>query len=190
MVANQSGIYISSADYLAGEMSSPIKHEYSRGEIYAMAGGSDAHDAISLNLLTLLKGHLRGSHCRTYTGNMKVHVEVADAYYYPDAMVSCDQRDRELQYFKQYPCLVVEVLSPGTEAFDRGAKFADYRLLETLQEYVLLSQDRINVECFRRNDAGVWGLEKFQAGDQVELSSIGLCCPIEDLYEDVLISVR
>lgn len=185
MVASKNVTYVSPEDYLKGEQLSPIKHEYVRGEIYAMAGGSDAHDAISLNLLTLLKNHLRGSRCRVYTGNMKVNVEPANVYYYPEAMVTCDERDRELQYFKRYPCLVVEVLSPSTEAFDRGAKFADYRTLETLQEYVLISQERFSVECFRRNSQGQWVLYTFGVGEEVEFASVDFRCEIAALYEDV-----
>ena len=100
-------------------------------------------------------------------------------------MVTCDERDRELQYFKRYPCLVVEVLSPSTEAFDRGAKFADYRTLETLQEYVLISQDRFSVECFRRNSQGQWVLYTFGVGEEVEFASVDFRCEIAALYEDV-----
>ncbi|WP_421655379.1 Uma2 family endonuclease [Leptothermofonsia sp. ETS-13] len=185
MVVSKSGIYTSPEDYLKSEEQSPIKHEYIRGEIYGMAGGSDAHDAISLNLLTLLKNHLRGSGCRAYTGNMKVYIELANVYYYPKAMVTCDERDRKLQYFKQYPCLIIEVLSPSTEAFDRGGKFADYRLLESLQEYVLVSQERMSVECFRRNPEGQWVLHPFGMADTVEFASIGFRCEMAALYEDV-----
>ncbi len=189
MVASSEEIYrISHKDYLEGEKVSPIKHEYIRGEVYAMVGASKAHDTITLNLLTLLRNHVRGSGCRVYTGDLKVYIETADVYYYPDALVTCEQRDitASEEYFIRYPRLVVEVLSPSTEAFNRGDKFADYRQIETLEEYVLVSQDRINVECFRRNDQGRWVLYPYSAEDELELTSISFKCPIVELYEDVI----
>ncbi len=179
---------ISHKDYLEGEKVSPIKHEYIRGEVYAMVGGSKAHDTIALNLLSLLRNHVRGSGCRVHTGDLKVYIEAADVYYYPDALVTCDQRDitSPEDYFIRYPRLVVEVLSPSTEAFNRGNKFADYRQIETLEEYVLISQDQINVECFRRNKEGRWVLYPYSKEDELELASIGFKCAIIELYEDVL----
>ncbi|MDY7020196.1 MAG: Uma2 family endonuclease [Cyanobacteriota bacterium] len=189
MVASSEEIYrISHKDYLEGEKVSPIKHEYIRGEVYAMVGASKAHNTITLNLLTLLRNHVRGSECRTYTGDLKVYIETADVYYYPDALVTCDQRDitSSEEYFIRYPRLVIEVLSPSTEAFNRGDKFSDYRQIETLEEYVLVSQDRINVECFRRNEQGYWVLIPYSVEDELELASIALKCPISEVYEDVI----
>ncbi len=184
----QESYTVSHKDYLEGEKVSPIKHEYIRGEVYAMVGGSKAHDTITLNLLSLLRNHVRGSGCRVHTGDLKVYIEAADVYYYPDALVTCDQRDitSPEDYFIRYPRLIVEVLSPSTEAFNRGNKFADYRQIETLEEYVLISQDKINVECFRRNEQKPWVLYPYNAEDQVELASIGFQCNISELYEDVL----
>ncbi|MEA5500164.1 Uma2 family endonuclease [Limnoraphis robusta Tam1] len=178
---------ISHKDYLEGEKVSPIKHEYIRGEVYAMAGGSDAHETIAGNLFVLLRNHVRSrGGCRAYIGNMKVKIDAADVYYYPDLLVTCDSRDQNPDDFKQYPRLVVEVLSPSTEAFNRGNKFADYRQIETLEEYVLISQDQINVECFRRNEEGRWVLYPYSKEDELELASIGFKCAIIELYEDVL----
>jgi len=108
-----------------------------------------------------------------------------NVYYYPDVMVTCDRRDRELTSFKRHPCLIVEVLSASTEAFDRGDKFADYQHLESLQEYVLINQKRQRVECFRRNEQGLWVLQSYQSGDTVQLTSVGFECAIAQLYEDV-----
>ncbi|MBD1920560.1 Uma2 family endonuclease [Microcoleus sp. FACHB-831] len=188
MTVSKSYTYVSPEDYLEGETISPIKHEYIRGEIYGMAGTSKAHDIISLNVLTLLRNHVRGSGCRAYTGNVKVHIEQVNTFYYPDAMVSCDERDNSTleDYFIRYPRLIVEVLSPSTAAFDRGEKFADYRTLETLREYVLISQDRIRVDCFRRNSEGLWVLYPYAEGEEVRLDSIDFNCAIASLYEDVL----
>ena len=91
--------------------------------------------------------------------DMKTYVEASNSYYYPDVFVTCDARDRELTNYKKYPCLIVEVLSPKTEAFDRGDKFSDYQQLETLVEYVLISQNRKRLDCFRRNPEGIWTLQ-------------------------------
>lgn len=188
MTVNKSYTYVSPEDYLEGEKISPIKHEYIRGEVYGMAGTSKAHDIISLNVLTLLRNHVRGSGCRAYTGNVKIHIEQVNTFYYPDAMVSCDERDNSTfeDYFIRYPRLIVEVLSPSTAAFDRGEKFADYRTLETLREYVVISQDRIRVDCFRRNSEGLWVLYPYGEGEEVRLDSVDFSCAIASLYEDVL----
>ncbi|HBE16740.1 MAG TPA: hypothetical protein DEG17_04480 [Cyanobacteria bacterium UBA11149] len=188
MIANLNASYISPEDYLEGEKISPIKHEYIQGEIYAMAGASKAHGIITLNLATRLKNHLRGSGCIPYTTDVKVQIEAGNVYYYPDVTVTCDERDRASlnEDFIRYPRLVVEVLSPKTAAFDRGNKFADYRTLESLEEYVLISQERISVECFRRNAEGRWELYVYSNGDEIHLASIDFRCPIAALYEDVL----
>jgi len=185
MVANPSYSYISSEDYLQGEQSSPIKHEYRDGEVYAMAGASNTHVIISLNLASMLRNKLRGSGCQAYISDTKAQIESINVYYYPDVIVSCDQRDRAFDNFLRYPCLIIEVLSPSTEAFDRGDKFADYRQLESLQEYVLVSQTRKNVECFRRNSEGQWVLYPYGAEDSIHLASIDFRCAIADVYEDV-----
>ncbi|MBW4576152.1 MAG: Uma2 family endonuclease [Aphanothece sp. CMT-3BRIN-NPC111] len=185
MTASQSSTYVSPEDYLEGEKISPIKHEYRQGEIYAMAGASDAHVTIAGNLFALLRNHVRGSGCRAYMAEMKAQIEQANIFYYPDVMVTCDERDRNPEDFKRYPCLIVEVLSPTTGAFDRGDKFADYRTLDTLQEYVLINQERVSVECFRRNEEGRWVLYPYGEGEEVYLASVDFRCAIAALYEDV-----
>jgi Uma2 family endonuclease len=187
MVVSKSNIYISPEEYLEGEKTSLHKHEYIQGQVYAMAGASDAHNLITTNFLVLLKNHLRGKGCLPYSGDMKAQIDVLDIYYYPDLLVTCDPRDRSSQYFKRYPCLIIEVLSDSTEAFDRGNKFSHYRHLETLQEYVLVKQDRHSVDCFRRNNQGRWELYAFVEGDEVELKSIDFSCAIASLYEDVIL---
>lgn len=185
MVASQNSGYLSPEEYLQLEEESSIKHEYRQGDVYAMAGASNVHVLIAINLGSLLRNHLRGSGCLPYLSDTKVRIESINIYYYPDIAVTCDRRDRELSNFLRHPCLIVEVLSPTTEAFDRGDKFADYRQLESLQEYVLISQNRIQVDCFRRNDRGQWLLDPYRAGDTINLNSVNFFCAIEDLYEDV-----
>jgi Uma2 family endonuclease len=185
MVAHPQTEWFSPEDYLELEQTSPVKHEYQDGHVYAMAGGSDAHNTISGNVYALLRNHLRGSGCRTYIADMKARIEASNRFYYPDVMVTCDERDRTSEYFKQYPCLIVEVLSETTEAFDRGKKFADYRQLEGLQEYVVIDQTQQRVEVFRRNEMGLWVLHPFEAGDRLELTSVNWQGAIADLYEEV-----
>ncbi len=187
MVASKSDTYISPEDYLAGEKVSPIKHEYRQGEIYAMAGAKKAHAIISGNAFALLRNHLRGSGCMPYVADVKVRIEAANCYYYPDVAVTCDERDSNTdEDFIIYPRLIVEVLSPSTAAFDRGEKFADYRTSESLQEYVLINQERVSVECFRRNAEGLWVLYPYVQGQEVQFSSVNFSCAIEDLYEDAI----
>lgn len=134
MTAIKQSSYLSPEDYLEAEKSSPIKHEYHNGDVYAMAGASDEHVTIGINITSLLRGHLRGSDCRVYGSDMKVQIDAANHFYYPDVMVICDQKDREFRYFKKHPVLIIEILSESTEAKDRGKKFEHYRCLEKLQE--------------------------------------------------------
>jgi Uma2 family endonuclease len=177
--------YISPTEYLASEENSLIKHEYRCGDIYTMAGASNNHVLICVNISSLLRNHLRGKGCRTYIADTKVHIESLNTYYYPDVVVSCDDKDRVFSNFLRYPCLVIEVLSDSTEAFDRGDKFADYRQLKSLQEYVLISQTRKRVESFRKNPEGLWVLSSYTEGDIVSLETLGFSCTIADIYEDV-----
>ena len=185
MIFSQAHPYISPEEYLEAEKVSPIKHEYIQGRIYAMAGASDAHVTITANLLTLLRNHIRGTGCRVYISDMKARVESLNVFYYPDLMVTCDPRDGDFEYFKRYPYLMIEVLSSSTESFDRGDKFIDYQEIETLQEYVLVSQSRRRVDCFRRNDQGRWELYSYQSNQELELTSINFSCSLTAVYEDV-----
>jgi Uma2 family endonuclease len=187
MVASQSYPFIAPEEYLAAEESSPIKHEYIDGDVFAMAGASDAHVTIAGNLFTLLRTHVRGGSCRVFMADMKARVNQLNRFFYPDVMVTCDDRDRSTTLFKCYPCLIIEVLSESTEAFDRGDKFADYQEMETLTEYVVISQTKQRMDCFRRNEEGFWVLQSYKPGDKVHLKSVDFYTTIEEVYEDVVI---
>ncbi|MBD0263115.1 MAG: Uma2 family endonuclease [Tolypothrix sp. T3-bin4] len=187
MVTNKREYYISPEEYLEGEKVSQVKHEYIDGEVYAMAGASDAHVTITGNLFSLLRNHVRGTGCRVYMADMKAQIQAINRYYYPDVMVTWDTQDREFEYFKSSPCLIVEVLSGSTEALDRGKKFTDYRHLQSLQEYVLISQDTMSVECFRRNEEGRWVLYPYEKGEEVHLASVAFRFCIATIYEDVVL---
>ncbi len=174
--------YISPEEYLSIERQSPIRHEYQRGLVYAMAGGSDNHDRIAYNLLKAIDNHLGDtSDCRFHTGNVKVGYQ-DEYYYYPDAFVTCDAADRQNRYIKRHPKLIAEVLSPSIQDCDRGDKFEDYQKIDALEEYLLISQDQRQVECRRRNPDSTWSTIIYGEGDRVTLTSIGLEFVIADLY--------
>jgi len=186
MIVSPQQSYLTPDEYLQLEDTSNIKHEYIDGQVYAMVGASDPHVTIAGNLFTLLRNHVRGSGCRVYIADMKARIESLNRFYYPDVMVTCDPRDRETSTYKQFPSLIVEVLSDSTEAFDRGDKFVDYQELESLREYVLVNTKRQRVECFRRNEQGLWVLQSYTPQQTTfRLDSIGFESTLEALYEDV-----
>lgn len=174
------------ADFLAWERDQTEKHEYSDGEVFAMAGASETHVTVTGNLYMALRSHMRGGPCRVLQTDMKLRVEASDAFYYPDILVTCDERDRgpEAAVVKAFPLLLAEVLSPSTAGYDHGAKFASYRTLETLREYVLIDSERQLVEVFRRGADGHWVLHPAQAGDTVELASVGLTLTMAEIYAE------
>lgn len=159
-----------------------------------MTGGTLPHASIALNLGSALKNHLRGSGCKVFVADAKVGVSENGPFHYPDVMVSCDPRDRQARQVIYHPCLIVEVLSPGTEAFDRGQKFRNYRHIATLQEYVLIEADRMAIECYRLNEREKWELTSYSLEEmpenetelEVHLTSVDLRCPISLVYEDVV----
>jgi len=172
-------------EYLLGEQVSEIRHEYVDGEVYAMAGGSDAHARISLNIAALLKNKLRGSGCSIYLGEMKAQID-DNKYFYPDVMVTCHPADLKNNYAKQHPKLIIEVLSASTEGYDRGKKFEYYRQLASLEEYVLIAQSEYHVDIFRKNARQRWELFSF-AGQQalVDFVSLDYSIAMNELYESV-----
>ena len=183
----QPKIPFSPEDYLAWEHEQPFRNEYVDGEVFAMSGASDAHGTAAGNLFAGLHAHLRGSPCKTFIADMKVHVEAANSFFYPDILVTCDPRDRapEASHVKRHPLLIVEVLSPSTEAYDRGNKFAAYRRLESLQEYVLVSIDERRIEVFRRDGTGHWVLYPFALDEDLALASIDFRCPAAEVFEGI-----
>ena len=176
--------YVSPNEYLAIDRDSTVRHEYRRGLVYAMAGGSTAHARIAVNLVSLLNPRLRGTPCRLYNGDVKVNYQ-DQFYYYPDASVSCDPRDRQDPMVQRHSKLICEVLSDSTAAFDRGEKFLDYQKLESLEEYVLISQDTQQVECRRRQADGRWETQVYRAGDRVVLASLDFEFDLGELYVDI-----
>jgi Uma2 family endonuclease len=182
--------WISLEEYLElDRTSTDMKYEYVNGRIYAMSGGSTSHSLITMNISTLLRGHLRDKACRAYNSDMKFCLSET-VRYYPDVTVSCDPRDTQaVKHELYYPCLVIEVLSPSTELRDRTEKLAQYQKHPTVEEYVLVNQDRQVVEVYTRNGKK-WVYQMFELGDEIELTSIDFHCPIEAFYEDVLLSTE
>jgi Uma2 family endonuclease len=185
MATPQRSALLSVEDYLAGEQQSEIKHEYVAGHVYAMVGTSTAHNLIAGNLYAALHAHLKGKPCRVFMADLKVHVAAADAFYYPDIVVSCHAPDRQpANYVLTQPLLIVEVLSPSTERIDRGEKLHNYRTLESLREYVLVSQDSHEMEIHRRGGTG-WVRGRFAGDDRFMLETVGLELPVAALYVEV-----
>ena len=179
MQPNANTTLIAIDDYLDGERDSAIRHEYVDGEVYAMVGASDRHGLITLNLAGALSQRLP-DRCQVFMSDMKVRIQAGerDVFYYPDVLVSCDPRDRET-YYRQFPCLVIEVLSPHTARLDRFEKFMFYRYLDSLEEYLLVSQDYRQVEVFRRADQ--WRASTYIEGE-VPLHSVDLAVAIDAIY--------
>lgn len=176
---------MSVVDYLAFEESSAVRHEFVAGEIRATGGASRAHNKISGNIFAHLHAKLRGGPCEVFMNDFKVRLEVAreEFFYYPDVVVSCHLRDIE-KYFLRSPTLVVEVLSPSTETIDRREKHTHYRQAPTLEEYVLVAQDRCEVTVFRR--ALGWQGEVFTSSEAtVEFRSVKQALTITEIYDGV-----
>lgn len=185
MAAIAKPVSLTVEEYLAGEPRSEVRHEYLGGAVYAMAGASIAHNKISLNLAISLTGHLRGKRCDAFMADVKVRLDVAtnDIFYYPDVMVACDARDTD-PFFKRFPKVLIEVMSDTTERIDRREKFLSYTQIETLEEYVLVAQDRMEVTVFRR--ANQWRPEVFANPDQTfALPSLEFTMPVSGVYEGV-----
>jgi Uma2 family endonuclease len=165
------------------------RHEYVRGEVFAMTGTTDRHNLIAQNFCFALREGLRGGPCQVFMESVKLRLDAADCVYYPDLMVTCSANDAAERLVKREALLVVEVLSESSAAFDRGGKFADYRSLPSLAEYVVVEQDHARVEVFRRGERGEWILHPYGPGEQARLSSLGLDVPVDSIYEGIDLDV-
>ncbi|MGA8346959.1 MAG: Uma2 family endonuclease [Isosphaeraceae bacterium] len=174
-------------EYLALERKSETRNEYYNGEIFAMAGASREHNLTVANLLRDIGNQLEDRPCESYPSDMRVFIEATGLYTYPDVSVVCGEprfQDREVDTLLN-PTVIVEVLSPSTEAYDRGDKFRHYRRIDSLREFVLISQDRMMVERYTRrgND---WVLSDLTDPDQVlKLESIGCQIPLDRIYAKI-----
>jgi len=170
--------------YLAWEQQQPIKYEYINGEVYRMTRETFPHNNIVINLVSAMKSHLQGKNCKVEMADTKVGVSTNSPFFYPDVVVSCDPRDRESRNIIYYPCLIVEVLSPSTEALDRGKKFEHYRQIESLKEYVLIDSENICIECYQINEKNQWEATTYTQEFSVKLESINFEFTTSLLYEN------
>jgi Uma2 family endonuclease len=181
-------------EYFAWEEQQEVKHEYFDGEIFSMTGGTVNHGRIGGRIFSLIDDHLiESDRCIALNSDVKIKIQASEKYIYPDASVTCDERvrkasryeNRQTTQFISHPSLIVEVLSPSTEAYDRGKKFKLYQRSIALMEYVLVSAEEIEIEVFRKNDRGKWEVTNYVAGDAVELESINLTFPIDRVYRGI-----
>ncbi|HYX15337.1 MAG TPA: Uma2 family endonuclease [Nostoc sp.] len=169
-------------EYFTWEEQQLEKHELINGQFYAMTGGSKNHSLLAARFITLFTTHLEGSGCDTATSDLRVNIVGTNNYTYPDVSITCDDRDKTTTQYITYPCLIVEVLSASTEAYDRGGKFRMYRQNPALIDYLLVSSTSIEIDLYHKNDAGDWLIINYKAGDTIELKSINLNFPIEQVY--------
>jgi Uma2 family endonuclease len=174
-------------EYFLWEEQQLERHELIDGHVYAMSGGTKDHSVLAVNFLSLIKTHLRGSRCTVFNSDLKVNILNSSNYTYPDLGVTCDDRDRGGKaLYISHPCLIVEVLSKSTEAYDRGKKFEKYRRNPNLIDYVLVSSEEVAIDIYHRKDTGEWVILSYRSGDLVVLKSIDLNLPIEQFYEEIV----
>ena len=191
MVASASGRHYTLEDYLGVEEMSGVRHELVDGQIFAMAGGTPEHAALAASAVVLLGSKLRGKPYRPYSGDLRIRVLATGLATYPDAAVICGEpaRDPSSVTHVTNPTVVIEVLSPSTEAYDRGEKREHYQQIEALREYVLVSQHQRRVEVFRRVDSG-WTRDVYEAGSTIDLASLGISLSTDELYDDAGVAAR
>src|SRR6266852_6825415 len=186
MAANPNRVVMSVEEYLELDRNSlDTRYEFIDGVVTMLAGGTTKHSRICVNMVSQLHTALRGKPCQVFNSDLRVSIS-RTRYLYPDASVSCDPHDLEEEGdIIYYPRVIIEVLSPSTEASDRGKKFSYYRSCPTIQEYVLISTQEQAVDVYRRASDNLWTLHPFGPGDGVELKSINVSISLEALYENV-----
>lgn len=181
-------LQLSAEEYLKFEEESDVRHEFVSGRIFAMAGATEAHDTIVVNLTILIGSKIKGSGCRLFSSDMKVKVKSVESYYYPDLMVSCEPYSAKSVY-KEAPCLVVEVLSPSTRDIDLREKLLAYKTLVSLKEYLIVYQEERRAELYRRSLDDDWTVSVHQSADSLRLSpapGLEIEIPIQDIYDGVI----
>ena len=174
-------------DYFVWEHEQPVKHEYVAGEVFAQAGARQNHVVVAGNCFAALRQRLRGTPCRAYISDMQLEVAQADAVFYPDVIVSCHPEDLAAERVLHHPRVIVEVLSDSTVAYDRGGKFAAYRMLESLQEYVLIDPERRSLEIFRRLPSNDWLLATGDSARALVLAALEMEIGFDEVFEDVAV---
>ena len=178
---------MSPQEFLNWEATQEERYEYVNGRIVAMTGGTIPHNDLALNLYRALYDHVRSRGCKVNVADVKV--KMRRRFRYPDLVVTCDDRDKAATKLLQYPKVIVEVLSPGTETTDRGEKLQEYRNLATLEEYVLINSEKAVVEVYRRSSERVWFYESYGIENTLVLESLEFKCAIAQIYEGIPLPV-
>jgi Uma2 family endonuclease len=171
-------------EYLTWERQQPTRHEFFQGEVFAMGGATREHNLLVVNITAELRNALRKRPCETYPSDMRVKVPATGLYTYPDASVVCGKPEFEDSSLDTLlnPLVLVEVLSDSSERYDRGKKFEQYRSIPSLTDYVLVSQEHVLVEHFRRGEGGTWVLSEVRAGGRVELAGPECTIEVDEIY--------
>lgn len=188
IAAKENSPQLTPEEYFDWEEKQLEKHEYINGEVYAMSGGSVNHGRIAIKFTTIFDTHLENSGCITGNSDIKINIVETKNYTYPDASVTCDDRDKITSQYFTYPCLIVEVLSNSTEAYDRGGKFRMYRNNPVLKDYLLVSSTTIEMDLYHKKDTGEWIIINYKEGDIIELKSINLRFAIEQVYRGLVLT--
>ncbi len=177
---------MSLTEFLAWETEQPERWEFIDGEAFAMAGGSDVHNTIAGNTYIALRNALQGTGCNVFMTDVRLRLAADDTLFYPDVFVTCSDADRGRRQVKEEPALIAEVLSPSTEAYDRGRKFEAYRRFDGLKTVLFLSQDHAHVECYSRGHDGRWLLTE-ATGDTASLNipALAFDLALAELYRDL-----
>ena len=174
---------LTAEEFLAWEIEQPERWELVDGECFAMAGGTDVHNTIAGNLYMALRARLAGRRCGVFISDMTLKIAEDETVFYPDVMVSCDEADRGRRQWKEAPVLIAEVLSPATEAYDRGRKFAAYRLIPGLAAVLFLSQAVPFAECYTRAGENEWRPAEARGADGViDVAALDFTLPLSELY--------
>jgi len=177
-------------EYFIWEEKQLEKHEYIDGELYAMSGGSVNHGRIAIKFITMFDTHLENSGCIIGNSDIKINILKTNNYTYPDVSVTCDDRDKNTPNYFTYLCLIIEVLSASTEAYDRGGKFRMYRNNPILQDYLLVSSTSIEMDLYHQKNNGEWIIINYKEGDTIELKSINFSFAIEQVYRGLILALE
>jgi len=181
--------YITEEEYLAMETESDLKHEYFEGEIFAMTGASEKHNLIAANVIGELRSQLKTKPCRVYPGDMRLKIEATGLYTYPDVMIVCGPRrfaEPGRTDTLTNPLVIIEVLSDSTENYDRGKKFQHYKSLNSLREYILISQHQEKIECWFKNERGIWEFSETDTENPfIILMSVECELRLDEIYDKV-----
>ncbi len=189
MSALRKPFHFSEADYLAFDKTTDVKHEYVDGYIHAMAGASERHNRITMNIGFHLRSGARGSHCGVFLSDMKFRAEHGRFYYFPDVMLVCNQDDDD-QFYKEKPCFIAEVASVSTEKIDRREKWLTYSKVESLRYYLLVDSTKKFVEYYFRDKQNQWQAAILETGEtlKIECENYRAVLDVESIYEDVTFS--